>query len=85
MALGYPANQATRDARSKLHYMRLDPMWKERNSPFTRHQLYQLLAEEMGLTPAETHVGKFTIEQCREAWLALGRILEKYEEGLLDG
>lgn len=81
--LGYPANKATRNARMKLHKLRLDPLWKPRktasgkrkNGRFKRSEVYQFLQSRMGLSAEETHTGKFTIEQCREAWIILGELI----------
>ena len=81
--LGRPAGHALREARIKLH-ARLDPIWREApdgaayapESPRARNMIqnrartrvYAWLADRMGLTADECHVGLFTIEQCRVAW-----------------
>lgn len=81
-ALGFPANKETRSARMKLHNVRLDPLWKRsihnnRKPRFKRGDVYAFLQDEMGLKPEQTHTGMFTIEQCREAWVALGKLWER--------
>ena len=70
--LGYAANQETRQARMKLHKEMLDPLWTgvPRDKLRTaRQRVYAFLSYVMELP--EAHVGEFTIEQCRSAWLAL--------------
>lgn len=72
--LGYPANKETRRARMKLHELRLDPLWKKAGKGRKKHArsaVYAHLSKAMGLPPADTHTGMFTIEQCRDAWRAL--------------
>ena len=32
------------------------------------------MADRLGLELTQTHVGHFTLEQCREAWKALGEL-----------
>ena len=68
--LGYPANCETRRARIMLHNLRLDPLWRKHG--YTREDVYQHLSKSMGLPRSETHVGMFTLEQCRTAWVELG-------------
>ncbi len=72
-ALGFAANKQTRDARMKLHNLRLDPIWKnaESGKKQVRSCVYRYLSHMMGLPPEDTHTGMFTIEQCREAWTIL--------------
>lgn len=73
-ALGFAADYSTRRARSLLHERRLDPIWKaapRKRRHSTRLAVYRFLSEAMCLPPEETHTTMFTIEQCREAWVAL--------------
>jgi hypothetical protein len=60
-----PADQATRDARHLTH-LRFDPLWQK--GLLKRKQAYALLSEWMKLPPKETHIGMFSVEQCREAY-----------------
>lgn len=59
-----PADQETRDARILAHAA-LDPLWKnELRRRKARSFVYKALAEFMGLSPKETHIGMFTTSQC---------------------
>lgn len=72
--LGHAANKATRDARSKLHKLMLDPLWKKVPEPdqkVVRRGVYKFLARALGIDPKDCHTGMFTIERCRDAWRAL--------------
>lgn len=60
-----PANQKTRDARHLTHE-RFDPLWQKHG--YSRGYLYKGLAKHMGLPQEKTHIGMFTLEQCREAY-----------------
>lgn len=84
--LGFAANWETRNARSKLHDEMLDPIWLKANGvdrKRARGIIYAFLTYVMGL-PERAHVGEFTIEQCREAWIALAgedyRSISKFVE-----
>jgi hypothetical protein len=87
--LGFAANGETRKARMTLHSKMLDPIWL--TAPSVRHKeargiVYKYLAYMMERD--EVHVGEFTLEECREAWLALTgvtfksikRFMEELEE-----
>lgn len=86
--LGKPATAETRDARSRLHDLRLDPIWKrapEADRKACRKMAYAVLAHRMGRKKGEVHVGEFSIEECRIAWRALAgltadNIREAYDE-----
>ncbi|SFG65692.1 zinc-finger-containing protein [Methylobacterium gossipiicola] len=85
--LGFPADAALREARMMLHHSRIDPLWKmadrcglyEPEDERARKQIrraartrvYRFLANRMGLTEETCHTAMFTLEQCREAWVAL--------------
>lgn len=79
--VGYAADKETRAARWKLHNELLDPIWfkagvrsGQRYRPKgLRTMVYAYLSFRMGIPKDRTHVGMFTIEQCREAWLVLSR------------
>lgn len=70
--LGFAANRETRQARMKLHKEMLDPIWMGKTRMHRREartRIYEFLSYRMDLR--EAHVGEFTLEQCREAWLIL--------------
>lgn len=73
--LGHAANKPPRDARRMLHKRRLDPLWKgEPDKPSRRAarvRTYKFLAWALGIDSEQCHTGMFTIERCREAWVAL--------------
>lgn len=89
-ALGFPADAALREARILLHQRRIDPLWKNapKTGGYTacsdeelrtirkaaRGRVYGFLAERMGLTRDTCHTAMFTLEQCREAWVALNGV-----------
>ena len=60
--LGTLANAELRSYRRKAHG-NFDRIWRRRW--MTRRKAYAWLAEQMGLTCEETHIGMFTIEQCQ--------------------
>lgn len=64
--MGYPADRPTRMARMMLHTRRLDPLWRDHG--YTRNEIYFRLQQGMKLKPRQAHVGKFTREQCQQAW-----------------
>ncbi|WP_449411445.1 zinc-finger-containing protein [Methylobacterium komagatae] len=88
--LGFPADGALREARILLHHRRIDPLWKNapKTGGYTaqsdeelrtirkaaRGRVYGFLAERMGLTRDTCHTAMFTLEQCREAWVALNGV-----------
>lgn len=57
-----PADQETRTARHEAHRI-FDPLWK--SELIERSALYKELASHMGLSVQETHIGHFSIGQCR--------------------
>ena len=73
--LGYAADEPTCNARSQLHDLKLDPIWKSQpDKPVqkaTRRRVYKFLAFALGIDPKDCHTGMFTIERCRAAWKAL--------------
>lgn len=75
-ALGTPANEQVRRARSMLHDQRLDPLWRDAPRSFgpngqRRKRVYRYLGEQLGIPYESVHVGSFDLETCRRAWLAL--------------
>jgi len=59
--LGKMAEASTRRARQQAHAI-FDPTWK--SGKITRSQAYTWLAEKMGISKAECHIGQFSVEQC---------------------
>ena len=62
---GTPADAALRRARVLTHGL-FDELWK--GGAMSRNEAYSWLADKMGLQPDDCHIGRFTIEQCREAY-----------------
>lgn len=62
--LGTVCDEPTRQARKSAHAA-FDPLWKHRHPEF-RNFMYTRLAELMGLTKDECHIGSMNAEQCRE-------------------
>lgn len=68
LPFGSPADAATRKARSRAHAA-FDPLWKAkiRKSGMKKHQArgkaYKWLAEQMGMTRDDCHIGMMTAEQ----------------------
>lgn len=60
--LGRLANAELRMAKRTAHAA-FDPLWK--SGQMSRKKAYALLSEKMGLTPDETHIGMFDVEQCK--------------------
>lgn len=85
--LGTCANAQLRDARSKLHDLRFDPIWRGAISQCgykpedsraaaiilatSRARLYHWLAEQLGIRKEACHISMFDLETCRRAWVAL--------------
>jgi hypothetical protein len=61
--LGRLANAELRKAKMAAHAA-FDPYWK--SGHITRHKAYKMLAERMGLSKAEAHIGMFDVDQCRK-------------------
>lgn len=62
---GSLANAELRGWRKATH-ARFDPLW--RDGPFKkRNAAYRWLSEQMKLPIEQTHIGMFTVEQCKAA------------------
>jgi hypothetical protein len=61
--LGVPGDAATKRARREAHAA-FDRLWH--GGPFTRRRAYAWLAQVMGITSKQAHIGRFTRLQCRE-------------------
>jgi hypothetical protein len=62
--LGIPANSDLRGARHKAHAA-FDPKWRNRVWG-TRRQAYSHLAQKLGLTVDECHIGGFDQDMCEK-------------------
>lgn len=60
--LGAPSGAQLRRAKIAAHAA-FDPLWK--SGEMIRAEAYAWLARGMGLRGTETHIGYFTVEQCR--------------------
>ncbi len=60
--LGCLANAELREWKKRAHAM-FDPIWKSRK--MSRGAAYQWLAQQMGKTPSETHIGMFSVSECK--------------------
>lgn len=61
--LGYLANEETRRARSDAHYA-FDPLWRGRS--MKRKEVYQWLADHLGIDVSRCHIGEFNIDMCEK-------------------
>lgn len=57
-----PANKETRAARAEAHAA-IDPIWRAGRK--SRNQCYLRMSLALSISVEETHIGMFTIEQCR--------------------
>lgn len=68
--LGRLANKKLRSLKRKVHNI-LDPLWKRETKSRQRYSarkaVYKRLANEMGISLDDTHVGMFDEVQCEEA------------------
>ncbi len=58
-----PADQETRDARSKAHKA-FDQLWL--SELFTRKKAYKMLAKHLSVRVKNTHIGYASIEECEK-------------------
>ena len=76
--LGRLADAALRRAKQRVH-AKLDPLWK--SGQIKRSSVYARLADHLGITPQECHVGMFDLERCQQAEQVLtvwgGRVPER--------
>jgi hypothetical protein len=61
--LGVLANSELRQWKQKAHAA-FDPIWKTEGVP--RSKAYSWLSDEMKLHPNDTHIGMFSVEQCKK-------------------
>ena len=62
--LGVLANEELRKLKKEVHDA-FDPIW--RNGRMSRSQAYKWLSGALNIPAAETHVGMFSPDRCREA------------------
>lgn len=76
--LGTPADKATRAARIRAHAA-FDQLWKpdRRARPYA----YAWLRLTLGMTPEDTHIGKFDIHTCARVIAAVAARLERRSHG----
>lgn len=58
-----PADDQTRQARHAAHAI-FDPLWQR--AGLSKGEAYKQLADYMGLTQKQAHIGRFTKEQCEQ-------------------
>ena len=61
--LGRLANKELRHWKRAAHDA-FDPIWQ--SGRMKRRDAYQWLAEQMGLSPEETHIGMFDVRECKK-------------------
>jgi hypothetical protein len=69
-ALGRLANRELRKWKKDAHKY-FDPLWQKKmkqvySKTKARHKAYTWLAEQMGLSIKDTHIGMFDVEQCKQ-------------------
>lgn len=75
--LGTPADKETKMARIRAHEV-FDAIWKRRH--MSRSEAYAWMQRTMGLSDADAHIGKFTIDQCEELAELVGEYLAERED-----
>jgi len=78
--LGRLANAELRRAKMAAHAA-FDPLWK--GGQMTRKEAYRLLSEKMALTPEQTHIGMFDVEQCETVVILCTPMIIKESKGLV--
>ncbi len=63
--LGRLANAELREWKKRAHAA-FDPIWQYGRFRRRRNAAYEWLAEKMGLTKEETHIGMFDVPQCKQ-------------------
>ena len=73
--LGRLANAELRQCKSNAHKV-FDPIW--RSGLMSRKEAYQFLAQEMGITSEQCHIGMFNIQQCKQVYAILksGKLIQ---------
>lgn len=61
--LGSLANKELRELRRRCHGL-FDQLWKGSARRMNRHAAYRKLADNMGMTHEEAHIGKFGEQDC---------------------
>jgi hypothetical protein len=81
-----PADGETRRVRHETHQL-FDPIWQKPGvfpgkRGLRRKQAYRWLAETMGLTRDDAHIGMFSREQCEQVQVAIQRAFPQVGDGL---
>jgi len=63
--LGRLADAELREWKKRAHAA-FDPLWQYGRFKHRRNAAYAWLAEQMGLTKEETHIGMFDVQQCKQ-------------------
>lgn len=63
--LGRLADAELREWKKRAHAA-FDPIWQQGRFRKKRNKAYAWLAEKMGLTKEETHIGMFDVPQCKQ-------------------
>ena len=74
--LGRLANAELRKAKQAAHAL-FDPFWHSQG--WKRRRAYSWLAEQMGKTRAEAHIGKFDVPECQKLIAILNEQKERIE------
>lgn len=74
---GILANEELRNAKRHVHRL-LDPLWQQKG--ISRKEAYRVLADAMGISKNDCHVGMFDLERCREAYRALMKVHRELQE-----
>ena len=75
--MGRLADAELRVRKSKAHAA-FDPLWKE--FKIDRGECYKWLARKMDLSPLETHIGMFDMEQCAKVIQVSNELKEKLHD-----
>lgn len=70
LPLGRLANSQLRYWKKQAH-LAFDPLWK--SGGMSRRGAYQWLSDIMSLTPLQSHIGEFDVDQCKKLIEILGK------------
>ena len=72
---GTLADFETREARKKAHAC-FDPMWMGKGAPMKREAAYLWLANTLGISRDETHIGLFDVTRCERVVEAMKGLVQ---------
>lgn len=75
--LGRLANKELREAKMKAHSI-FDPLWKSKT--MKRSHAYEMLAEKLGITKNQCHIGMFDVDTCKRVVEVLYMIDNRRQE-----